>query len=64
MDELYKININVFSKKISLFGYDGEHKEILCNTIDEFMNVLKTINDLIDEEVKEEFDLEVTYTEM
>lgn len=64
MDELYKININIFSKKISLFGYDGEHKEISCNTTDEFMRVLNYIKFFIDEETQETFSLEVTYTEM
>jgi hypothetical protein len=64
MDELHKININMFSKKISLFGCDGEEKEIMCDSIDQFMNVLSYINSVIDDQVKNDFNLEVTFTEL
>jgi hypothetical protein len=42
--------IDPISRKVHLFSNEGSEKEVVCETVQEFMNVLKFVRETLDEE--------------
>ena len=50
---LHKVEVNMLSRVITLFGYDGEKLDIENNSADEFINMCKFINESLTEDMIE-----------
>lgn len=51
----------MLSRKINLYGDDGEHIEISESNGDDFTAMCKFVNETLTEEVQEDFQVDVEY---
>jgi hypothetical protein len=58
---LSKVSINMLSRKIDLYGDDGEHVQIAESNGDDFTSMCKFVNETLTKEVQEVFKVNVEY---
>lgn len=48
---LSKCVVDTLRKTVYLYSTEGNEKEVVCDTIDEFMNVLNFVRETLDEDI-------------
>ncbi len=43
--------VDPIKRKVYLYSSEGDQKEVSCDNIDEFMNVLNFVRDVVDEDM-------------
>mgnify|MGYP001242569636 CR=1 FL=1 len=43
--------VDPVKRKVYLYSTEGDEKEVCCDTVDEFMNVLNFVRDVVDEDM-------------
>ena len=47
-DFIFQVEVNVCSRSFNLISDNGDEKEVKCDTVDEFMRVLRVCDELLD----------------
>ena len=50
-DYLSKCVVDVVKRKIYIYSTEGNEKEVTCDTVEEFMNVLEYIRATVDDDI-------------
>lgn len=50
-ETLSKCVVDVVKRKIYIYSNEGSEKEISCDTVEEFMNVLEFVRSTVDESI-------------